>query len=127
MKLCQATGDSEGWVVPSLVKVPASASRLRFGSLPWSMNMRARVGSMPSKPMTTTFCGARRTGVLVEELQAARPKASTAQIAAVFLIDSLFRSSTPHCRCPARLPTVDCRLLTTIRSREFYPAVRRSR
>ena len=66
-KLDQATGDSEGCVVSSLAKVPVSASFLRFGSLPSSMNWRASVGSMPSKPMTKTRCLARRTGLPLAE------------------------------------------------------------
>jgi hypothetical protein len=62
-KLAQATGDSEGWVVSSFAKVPVSDSFFRLGSLPSSMNLRASVGSMPSKPMTNTRCLARRTGL----------------------------------------------------------------
>src|SRR5262245_21914279 len=61
-KLDQAVGDSEGWVEPSVANVPASARRFRFGSLPSSMNRRASVGSMPSKPITTTRCLERRAG-----------------------------------------------------------------
>ena len=62
-KLAQATGDSEGWVVSSLEKAPSSPSFCRFGSLPSPMNFPTRVGSMPSKPMTNTFCLARLTGL----------------------------------------------------------------
>src|SRR6185503_12615870 len=43
-KLAQATGDSDGCVVSSLAKVPCSESRFRFGSLPSSIHLRARVG-----------------------------------------------------------------------------------
>src|SRR5215510_3405043 len=83
MKLCQATGDSDGCVVSSLAKVPESASRFRFGSLPSSMSRRARVGSMPSKPITTTFCLGWRTGELGDEPpQAAAARAAAAQAAA---------------------------------------------
>ena len=62
-KLAQATGDSEGWVEPRVRKTPLSARRLRFGSLPSAMNWRAKVGSMPSKPITNTRCLARRRGL----------------------------------------------------------------
>src|SRR4029450_1527286 len=62
-KLAQATGDSDGWVVSSFENVPESASLFRFGSLPSSMNFRARVGSMPSKPMMKTRCLLRRSGL----------------------------------------------------------------
>ena len=67
-KLAQATGDSDGCVVSSFANVPVSASRFRLGSLPSSMNLRASVGSMPSKPMTKTFCVRLRTG-LPDELR----------------------------------------------------------
>ena len=69
-KLAQATGDSEGCVVSSFANVPCSDSRLRFGSLPSSIHLRASVGSIPSKPSTNTRCLARRTGLPEEELQA---------------------------------------------------------
>ena len=59
-KLDQAVGDSEGWVEPSVAKVPSSASFFRLGSLPSSIHLRARVGSSPSKPITKTRWGARR-------------------------------------------------------------------
>src|SRR5260221_1395421 len=62
-KLDQAVGDSEGRVDPSTEKVPASASFFRFGSLPSSIHFLARVGSMPSKPITKTRCFARRNGL----------------------------------------------------------------
>ena len=62
-KLDQAVGDSEGWVEPSRAKVPSSASAFRFGSLPSSIHFRARVGSIPSKPMTKTRCFVRRRGL----------------------------------------------------------------
>src|SRR5438876_11269730 len=62
-KLAQATGDSDGCVVSSFANVPCSDSRLRFGSLPSSIHLRARVGSMPSKPRTNTRCFARRRGL----------------------------------------------------------------
>src|SRR6266852_1048122 len=61
-KLDQATGDSEGCVVSSFRNVPESASCLRFGSLPSSMYCLESVGSIPSKPITNTFCLARRGG-----------------------------------------------------------------
>src|SRR6185295_10077551 len=75
-KLAQATGDSDGCVVSSLAKVPVSESFLRLGSLPSSMNLRASVGSMPSKPITNTCCLARRVGLPSDpdrQLVAARP------------------------------------------------------
>src|SRR5262245_12225038 len=62
-KLDQATGDSDGWVVSSFLKVPASASFLRFGSLPSSMYFRESVGSIPSKPITNTLRCARRAAL----------------------------------------------------------------
>src|SRR5258706_10942297 len=62
-KLDQAVGDSEGWVDASTENVPVSASRLRFGSLPSSIHLFARVGSIPSKPITKTRCLVRRSGL----------------------------------------------------------------
>ena len=62
-KLAQATGDSEGCVVSSFANVPCSDRRLRLGSLPSSIHLRARVGSIPSKPSTKTRWRARRTGL----------------------------------------------------------------
>ena len=62
-KLAQATGDSEGWVVSRVEKTPSSASFWRFGSLPSARYFLDSVGSMPSKPMTKTFCLARRAGL----------------------------------------------------------------
>src|SRR5260221_10475398 len=62
-KLDQAVGDSEGWVEASTENVPVSASRLRFGSLPSSIHLFARVGSIPSKPITKTCCLVRRSGL----------------------------------------------------------------
>src|SRR5258706_14831018 len=62
-KLDQAVGDSEGWVDASTENVPVSASRLRFGSLPSSIHLFARVGSIPSKPITKTRSLVRRSGL----------------------------------------------------------------
>src|SRR5262245_7430076 len=72
-KLDHAVGDSEGCEDCRGAKLPCSARRFRFGSLPSSMNLRARVGSMPSKPMTKTLPGALRVGLLAcgARLQAA--------------------------------------------------------
>ena len=53
-KLDQAVGDSEGWVEARTENVPVSARRFRLGSLPSSIHFRARVGSIPSKPITKT-------------------------------------------------------------------------
>src|SRR5262245_57661314 len=75
-KLAQATGDSDGCVVSSLENVPESASFLRLGSLPSSMNLRASVGSMPSKPMMTTRSLVRRTGLPGGPEEQAEPSAS---------------------------------------------------
>ena len=62
-KLDHAVGDSDGCVEPSRAKTPSSARAFRFGSLPSSIHFRARVGSIPSKPMTKTRCFERRRGL----------------------------------------------------------------
>src|SRR6266851_4618078 len=59
-KLDQAVGDSEGWVEARTVNVPVSARCFRLGSLPSSIHFLARVGSIPSKPITKTRCRVRR-------------------------------------------------------------------
>src|SRR5207247_8888275 len=61
--LDQAVGDSEGWVEARTENVPVSARRFRLGSLPSSIHFRARVGSIPSKPITKTRCLVRRSGL----------------------------------------------------------------
>src|SRR5713101_6192890 len=64
-KLDHAVGDSEGCVDPRGLNVPSAASRFRLGSFPASIHLRARAGSMPSKPMTNTRCAERRAGFAV--------------------------------------------------------------
>src|SRR5262245_41492772 len=83
-KLDHATGDSDGCVVSSLRKVPASASFLRFGSLPSSMYFFESVGSIPSKPITNTLRAALRAGLPAGALlQAGARTASTASAATI--------------------------------------------
>src|SRR5713101_3323556 len=62
-KLDQAVGDSEGWVEARTENVPVSARRFRLGSLPSSIHFLARVGSIPSKPITKTRRPVRRSGL----------------------------------------------------------------
>src|SRR5580692_9555622 len=64
-KLDHAVGDSDGCVDPSVLNVPSAASRFRLGSFPASIHLRARVGSMPSNPMTNTRWSERRAGLAV--------------------------------------------------------------
>src|SRR6266581_3969828 len=62
-KLDQAVGDSEGWVEARTENVPVSARRFRLGSLPSAIHVFARVGSIPSKPITKTRCLVRRSAL----------------------------------------------------------------
>src|ERR1700732_2834475 len=64
-KLDHAVGDSDGCVDPRVLNVPSAASRFRLGSFPASIHLRARAGSIPSKPMTNTRCSERRAGLAV--------------------------------------------------------------
>jgi hypothetical protein len=55
MKLDHATGLRAGMVVPRGWKEPISASFLKLGSRPRSINERTILGSRPSRPRTMTF------------------------------------------------------------------------
>src|SRR5512144_1162865 len=83
-KLDQAVGDSEGCVDLSRAKLPSSARAFKFGSLPSSIHLRASLGSIPSKPSTTTRNPARRSGLPPGSFprQSTRGVASTAASAA---------------------------------------------
>ncbi len=62
----QATGEIDGQAVASSWKQPSAASFVKFGRRPCCMYSRARFGSKPSSPITTTrlaFAGRSRTGV----------------------------------------------------------------
>ena len=51
----QATGEMAGSLVASSVKLPCSFSFWKLGSRPSFMKPSANLGSMPSKPTTTTL------------------------------------------------------------------------
>src|SRR6188474_2710155 len=51
-----AVGDSGEWVVCRGNIPPPLASAEMLGSLPSSIHFFSRIGSMPSKPMMTSFC-----------------------------------------------------------------------
>ena len=51
----QATGEMAGSLVASAVKAPRAFNLWKLGRRPWFMKPSASLGSMPSKPTTTTL------------------------------------------------------------------------